>query len=80
MVDGASAAPWLADLDAMIRRTEIACERYRHAAEVTGLSQPVVGRRRLRWRQMEDVLAELRARRAVSERQPGSKARRRNDR
>ena len=52
-------------LDAMIARAEAVCERYRRAAAKPGLSPPAA-RRRL-CRNMEEMLARLRAERAAAE-------------
>ena len=49
----------LAELDVMIARAEAACERYRQAAEVRGLTPPLARKRRALSQQMEEVLARL---------------------
>jgi hypothetical protein len=54
------------ELDAMIVRAEVACERYRRSAERKGLPPPWVARRRKRLQTMEDTLSRLRQKRAAA--------------
>ena len=51
------------ELDRMICRTQVACERYRQAANKPGLTPPRLGRKIQTLKKMEDTLARLLAQR-----------------
>ena len=65
MVERVLGSPYLNELDAMIRRAEAACERYRRMAERKGIPPPWAARRHRTLQIMEDTLARLRADRAA---------------
>ena len=58
---------YLTEINAMITRTEAACDRYRQAADKQGFRPSAARTRRSNFWSMEEMLARLRAERAAAE-------------